>query len=161
LCVDSCESADRCESTGKITRSFGTDITGKENSCSRALDLVSERPTLSACQQEGLSSSLTNAGSKPKATAVLKVTIHLDDKNVESFDEHKLALCRKALAKAAGVPPSQVGLKLARGRVLKRAVKKPKSKQLKASADTRGQDEEDLFFDVEEGKENGVGACCV
>lgn len=91
-----------------------------------------------------------NDASAPKATAVLKVTIRLDGENIDSFDKQKLELCRRSLAKAAGVCPSSVNLKLARGRVLRRAQAKLVAPVTKTNNKTKTKDEDDVFFDVEE-----------
>jgi len=133
------------------TRTFGTEITDGVNSTANKSGSEKEQP------QQILSSDpfpikKSEAGSKThgqidpagtsKATAVLQVTIRL---NVDSFDDFKLEAFKLQMAKVAGVPPSQIGLKLARGRVLRRASTRARAKPTQTDNKTG---EGDVFFDV-------------
>lgn len=91
---------------------------------------------------DGANTTANGTGDPTTATAILKITIRLDGQNADNFDRLKIAMCKTALATATGVRPSQVGLKIARGRVVR---KTPVAK-------SRTEDDEagDKFFDAEE-----------
>lgn len=164
--------------SGDTDRAFGNDITdvvaagNSKDTNTDSNTMGDENSSISKTNRPPLSSAVSAKVKPPlppqqaaatcvTTAAVLKITIHLDGENVAGFDE---AHYRQAIAQATGVTPAQVGLKLARGRVVRRKINsRPELNENSSAAGNSANtmqrqvkpgkvlDEEgDAFYDVQE-----------